>query len=75
MELYKKSIYDIQRYIQWHEIKFEDEHLVSFAFFQELEDRYERIKAEVQEKEVISKENIQEILIKPSMIQHLCTSL
>ena len=33
MELYEKSIYDIQRYIQWPEINFEDEHLVSFAFF------------------------------------------
>ena len=34
MELYEKSIYSIQRYIQWPEINFKDEHLVSFAFFQ-----------------------------------------
>jgi hypothetical protein len=34
MELYKKSIYDIQRYIHWPEINFKDEHPVSFAFFQ-----------------------------------------
>ena len=56
MDLYEKSIYDIQRYIQWPEINFRDEHLASFSFFQVLQDRYERIKVEVQEKEVISKE-------------------
>ena len=67
MELYEKSIYDVQRYIQWPKIKFEDEHLVSFAFFQELKDGHERIKAEVQAKEFISKEDIQELLIKLTM--------
>ena len=67
MELYERSIYDIQRYIQWPEINFKDEHLVSFAFFQELKDRYERIKAEAQAKEVTSKEDIQELLIKSLM--------
>ena len=67
MELYEKSIYGIQRYIQWPEINFEDEHLVPFSFFQKLEDIYEKIKAEVQVKEVISKEDIEELLIKPSM--------
>jgi menaquinone-dependent protoporphyrinogen IX oxidase len=41
--------------------------LVSLAFIQELKDRYERIKAEVQAKDVISKEDIQELLIKTSM--------
>ena len=59
MELYEKSIYDVQRYIQWPDINFGDEHPVSFSFFQELKDIYERIKVEVQEKEVISKEDIQ----------------
>jgi hypothetical protein len=67
MELYEKSIYDIQRYIQWLEINFEDEHPVPFAFFQELEDRYEKIKEKVQANEVIPKEYIQELLIKSSM--------
>ena len=67
MELYEKSIYDIQRYIQWPEINFKDENIVSFSFFQELEDRYEKIKVEVQAKEVISKEDIQEFLVKSSM--------
>ena len=47
MELYEKSIYDIHRFIQWPEINFEDEHTVSFSFFQELKERYERIKVEV----------------------------
>ena len=36
MELYEKSIYDVQRYIQCPEINFGDEYPVSFAFFQEL---------------------------------------
>ena len=50
MELYEKYIYDIQSYFQWPDINFEDEHPVTFAFFQELEDIYEKIKAEVQAK-------------------------
>ena len=64
MDLYEKSIYDIQRYIQWPEINLEDEHLVTFFFFQKLEDGYEKIKAEVQAKEVISREDIQELMVK-----------
>ena len=47
MDLYEKSIYVIQRYIQWLEINFEDGHLVSYALFNQLEDRFEKIKAEV----------------------------
>ena len=67
MGLYEKSIYDVQRYIQWQEINFEYEHPVPYALFQQLEDSHEKIKAEVRAKEVISKEDIQELLIKPSM--------
>ena len=67
MDVYEKSIYDVQRYLQWTKINFRDEHLVSFAFFQELEDKYEMIKVEVQVKEVISKDDIQEFLVKTSM--------
>ena len=67
MELYEKSMYDIQRYIQWPEINFEDEHIVPYALFQQLEDNQEKIKAEVRAKEVILKEDIQELLVKPSM--------
>ena len=67
VELYEKSIYDIQWYIHWPEINLKDENLVHFSFFQKLEDSYENIKVEVWEKEVISKEDIQELLVKPSM--------
>ena len=79
MELYEKSNYDVHRYIKWPEINFKDEHLVSFSFFQELEDKYENIKAEVQAKEVISKEDTQELLVSHRwsihIIQLSCTSL
>ena len=67
MEVYEKYIYDIQRYIQWPKINLEDEHPVPFSFFQKLEYIYKNIKVEFQAKEVISKEYIQEVLIKPSM--------
>ena len=30
MDVYEKSIYDVQRYLQWREINFIDEHLVFF---------------------------------------------
>ena len=59
MDVYEKSIYDVQRYLQWPEINFKDEHQIPFAFFQELEDKYEMTKAEVHAKEVISKDDIQ----------------
>ena len=45
MDLYEKSIYDIQRYIQWPEINFEDEHPVPYALLQQLEDNHQKIKA------------------------------
>ena len=67
MDLYEKSIDDMQRYIQWPEINFEDEHPVPYALFQKLEDSHEKIKVEVQAKEVIPKEYIQELVVKPSM--------
>ena len=59
MDVYEKSIYYVQRYLQWLGINFRDEHLVSFSFFQELEDKDEMIKEDVQAKEVISKDDIQ----------------
>ena len=67
MVLYEKSIYDIQRYIQWPDINLKDEHPIPFSFFQNLEYNYEKIKVEAWHMEVISKENIQELLIKPKM--------
>ena len=33
MELYEKSIYDVERYIQCPKIKFEDEHPIFVPFF------------------------------------------
>ena len=66
MDVYDKSMYHVQIYLQWPEINFRDEHSISFAFFQELEDKYEMTKAEVQAKEVISKDDIQELLVKSS---------
>ena len=67
LDLYEKSIYHIQSYIHCPEINLDDEHLVPFSLFQNIEDGYEKIKAVVRAKEVISKEDIQELLVKPSM--------
>ena len=67
MHVYEKSIYDVQRYIQWPEINFKDEHPIYFSFLQDHKDKYEVTKVEIQEKEVISKDDIQEFLVKPSI--------
>ena len=67
MDVYEKSIYDVQRYLQCPKINFRDEHPVSFSLFQKLKDKYEMIKAKVQAKEVISKDDIQKFLVKSSM--------
>ena len=66
IDVYEKSIYDVQIYLQWPKINFRDEHPISFAFFQELEDKYEMTNSEVQAKEVISKDEIQEFSAKSS---------
>lgn len=58
MDVYEKTVQDVQKYLQWPEINFRDEHPIPFAFFQKLEDIYEVVKAEVQSKEFISKEDI-----------------
>ena len=58
MDVYDKSVYDVQSYLQCPEINFKDENPNSFSFFQELEDKYEMTKAQVQAKEVISKDYI-----------------
>ena len=67
MDLYERSTYDIQRYIQWPEINFEDEHPVSYTLFKQLNEYFVKVKAKVQAKEEFSKEDIQEILVKSSM--------
>ena len=67
MDLYEKSTYDIQRYIWWLEIDLEDEHPVPFTLFDQLESDYEKLKVEVQAKEEFLQEDIQELLVQPSM--------
>ena len=66
MDVYDKSIQDVQRHLQWLEINFRDEHPISFDFFHEIKDTYEVTKVEVQSKEFISREGIQEFLVKLS---------
>ena len=75
MDVYTKSIYDVQRYLQWPKINFKDQHPISFALFQELEDTYEVTKVEVQSKEFISNEDIPEFLVKSSKEISLYTTL
>ena len=67
MNVYDKSIYNFQRYLQWSKISFIDEHPISFPFFQEIKDKYKMTKAKVRVKEVISKDAIQEFFVKSSM--------
>jgi isopentenyldiphosphate isomerase len=64
MNVYDKSVQDIQKYLQWPEINFLDEYPIPFVFFQKLKDAYEFVNAEVQSKEFISKEDIQEFFVK-----------
>ena len=66
MDVYDKSVKYVQIYLQWLEINFIDEHPIYFDFFEELEYKYEMTKVEVQAKEAISKEDIQEFLAKSS---------
>ena len=67
MDLYGKSTYDIQRYVQWPEINFEEDHPVPITIFEQIEKDFEKVKAEVQVKKEFSMEDIQELLVKPSM--------
>jgi hypothetical protein len=67
VDLHEKTTYDIQRYIQWSEINFEEDHPVPVIIFEEIEKDFERVKAKVQAKKEFSVEDIQELLVKPSM--------
>ena len=67
MDLYGKSTYDIQRQVQWPEINFEEDHPVLITIFEQIEKNFEKVKAKVQVKKEFSIEDIQELLIKPSM--------
>ena len=74
MNVYDKLVQDVWKYLQCPEINFQDEHLIPFYFFQKIEDAYEFVKGEVQLKELISKEDIQEFLVNPSNELSLYTS-
>ena len=63
MDLYEKSTYDIQRYIQWPEINFEEDHPVLITLFEQIKNDFEKVKEEVQIKEEFSIEDIQELLV------------
>ena len=67
MDLYEKTTYDIQIYIQWLEINFKENHPVPITMFEEIEKDFEKYKVEVQVKKEFSVEDIQELLVKPSM--------
>ena len=47
MNVNDRSVQDIQKYLQWAKINFQDENPIIFSFFQELEDTYEVVKKEV----------------------------
>ena len=57
MDLYEKSTYDIHRYIKWPKINFEEEHPVPITLFEQIEEDFEKVKAEVQAKEEFSVED------------------
>ena len=67
MDLYENITYDIQRYIQCPEINFKENHSVPITMFEEIEKDFERVKAQVQTKKEFSVEDIQELLVRPSM--------
>ena len=58
MELYEKSMYHIQRYIQCPEINFEEDHQVPITVFEQIEKDFEKVKAEVQVKKEFSMEDV-----------------
>ena len=47
MDVYGKSVQDVQKYLQCPKINFQDGHRISFVFFQWLKDTYEVVKLEV----------------------------
>ena len=44
MDLYEKSSYDIQRYIQWPEINFKEDHPVSIIVFEKNKNILKRLR-------------------------------
>ena len=64
---FEKTAYDIQRYIKWPEINFEEDHPIPITVFEEIKKYFERVKVEVLTKKEFSVKDIQELLVKPSM--------
>ena len=64
-DLYEKFTYDIQRYVQWPEINFKEDHPVPITVFEKNEKDFEKVKVEVQVKKEFLMEDIQELLVKP----------
>ena len=66
MNVHIDNVQVIQKDIQWPDINLQDEKSVPFSFFQKIESEYESIKEEFQAKELISREDNQELLVKPT---------
>lgn len=64
MKVYTDNVQGMQKDIQWPQINIQSKKPIPFAFFQQLEDEYEAAKVEVLARELISKEDIQELLIR-----------
>ena len=60
MNVYDKSVQDMKNYLQW------TKYPIPFTFFQKLQDAYEFVKVEIQLKEFVSKEYIQEFFVNPT---------
>ena len=66
MKVYSYNVQDMHVDIQCSKINIKCEQPIPFDFFHKLEDKYEAVKVEVLEREVISKYDIQELLIRPA---------
>ena len=58
MDLYEKSTYDIQRYIQWPDMNFENDHPIPITLFEKIEKDFEKVKVKVKSREEFSIEDI-----------------
>ena len=64
MKIYTSNVKEMKRNVQWPKINLQQEKPMTFVFFQKLEKECEVVRAEVQEKDMISMEEIQKFLIK-----------
>ena len=71
MKVFIEIVQDIQKDFQWTNINLQDEKVVPFPFFKNLEDEYEYVKANFQSKELITKEDIQKFLVNPARDFHV----